>query len=127
MTNNVAKKVKLVFSPELFKAAKSRAALAGQPLEDWVLALIEQHVYDKEPVQALDWGRIDSRIDQRTIFLERRLEVLAKRVDQLLKQSLLSTEAMTQSLDESLDDAIADRVPLTDIETGEDDCSRLTA
>jgi hypothetical protein len=80
------KKIKLVFSPEIYKAAKAKADQEGQTLEDWLMAIVQQQLQSPEAIQALNWGRIDSRIDQRTIFLERRLDVLADRIDQLSRQ-----------------------------------------
>lgn len=83
---NSDKKVKLVLAADLFKAATAQADRTGQTLEDWLLSLVEQHIQGKDRVQPLDWGRIDSRIDQRTIFLERRIDVLAERVARLIEQ-----------------------------------------
>jgi hypothetical protein len=88
---HTGKKVKLVFAEDLFQSATAEATQKGQTLEEWLLSLVEQHLLElphqgKAAVQPLDWGRIDSRIDQRTIFLERRIDVLAERIDQLVKQ-----------------------------------------
>jgi hypothetical protein len=80
------KKIKLVFSPDIYRAAKSKADQAGQTLEAWLMTIVLQQLDPSDSIPALDWGRIDSRIDQRTIFLERRLDVLADRIDQLCKQ-----------------------------------------
>jgi hypothetical protein len=79
------KKIKLVFPPDLYRAAKAKADQSGQTLEEWLMAIVHQQLESSETIPPLDWGRIDSRIDQRTIFLERRLDVLSERLDQLCK------------------------------------------
>lgn len=85
MPSPTGKKVDLLFPHDLYKAAKSRAAQADQPLAEWVVDVIRQHVQDEaqHTSVALDWGRIDDRIDQRTAALERQIELLTKKVEQL--------------------------------------------
>lgn len=61
---------------------------------------------NKDQVHPLEWGRIDSCIDQRTIFLERRIDILAERLDQLLKQQP-SVELVTQQIEEPVSCRIA--------------------
>ncbi|MGA7933825.1 MAG: hypothetical protein WCA35_09785, partial [Kovacikia sp.] len=70
------------------KAAKLKAAQDEKTLEDWLLSLIQKNVQDDQPVElmALDWGRIDSRIDHRIAFLERQVEALANKVGILLHE-----------------------------------------
>lgn len=86
MPNETDKTVKLTLSRELFKAAKLRAKQEDKTLEDWLLDLIEQELDNQSSVRADDWGRIDHRIDQRTVFLERRLDGLAEKIDRLCRQ-----------------------------------------
>lgn len=83
--NSTDKKVKLSLPANLFQLAVSKAEQEDQTLEAWLSSLIEQNLQSQDPVHPLDWGRIDSRIDQRTVFLEQRIDVLAERLNQLSK------------------------------------------
>jgi hypothetical protein len=85
MASTTVKKLDIQLSVEVYKAAKTKAAQAGQPLSEWVASLIAAVLQQEEPeaISALDWGRIDSRIDQRTALLERQIEKLTNQVEQL--------------------------------------------
>lgn len=86
MANTDPKKVDIYLPPALYKAAKLQAMQAGQSVQDWFVCLVETAIQRAEPnpsISALDWGRIDSRIDQRTGMLERQIEHLAQQVQQL--------------------------------------------
>ena len=88
MANITGKKVDLLLPPELYRAAKSRAAEDSQPLAEWILDLIRKQLQDEAKLSsvALNWGRIDDRIDQRTAALERQVEVLTSKIEHLLKE-----------------------------------------
>jgi hypothetical protein len=88
MANVSAKKITLSLSSDLFKAAKLRAAQTDQSLTDWIVDLIREELQreSQDVITGLDWGRIDSRIDQRTAALERQLELLTSKVDYLLDE-----------------------------------------
>lgn len=88
MANTTGKKVDLLLPPELYKAAKVRAMEGNQPLAEWVVDLIRKQLQDeaKQTAVALDWGRIDARIDQRTAALERQVELLTRKIEHLLKE-----------------------------------------
>lgn len=90
MAKTTDKKVNLLIPVELLKAAESRASEDGKPLADWIVEAIRQQVQTEVELTALarTWGRIDSRIDQRTASLEQRIEFLTNKIDAvLLKQS----------------------------------------
>jgi hypothetical protein len=74
------KKIKLFVPPEIYRLAKAKAEREGKTLEEWLTAIMVQQLHKDTP---LDWGRIDSRIDQRTISLEHRLDNLAEQLDRL--------------------------------------------
>lgn len=82
------KKIELMLPAELLKAAKQKAGEADQSVSDWILDLIFQKIQDPEQsvMHSLDWGRIDSRIDQRTAFLEQKIESLSAELYALLQQ-----------------------------------------
>lgn len=84
------KKVTLLCPPELYKAAKLKAAENNQSLAEWVVDLIREQCQDesKHTSTALDWGRIDDRIDQRTAILERQIEILTEKIEYLLKEQV---------------------------------------
>jgi hypothetical protein len=127
------KKIKLVFSPDLYRAAKIKADQAGQTLEAWLMTIVLQQLDSSDSIPALDWGRIDSRIDQRTVFLERRLDVLADRLDQLCKHrpadwsdlSTSATSAMGATDDSPVDFCLSPESPDDDV--ADASVTRLTA
>ena len=91
MPHSSAKKIKLQLSPEILQAAKNKADLEEKTLEDWLLEVILLRLQqdNRNSVHPLDWGRIDSRIDQRTASLEKQIDTLQERIDCLFqKQSL---------------------------------------
>lgn len=89
MSTSPFKKLTLQLPTDLLKAAKCRAQAQEQTLAEWVLQLIQQDLQAQEApvIPASDWGRIDSRIDQRTAFLERRLDLLATQMQSLMSES----------------------------------------
>ncbi|PSB34122.1 hypothetical protein C7B82_03240 [Stenomitos frigidus ULC18] len=103
-------KVSLLLPPALLKAAKLKATQDEKTLEDWLLSLIRENVQDDQPVAltALDWGRIDSRIDQRIVFLERQVEALADKVTFLLREqpSLQTSKRKNLENDSTFDRAL---------------------
>ncbi|HEY9658966.1 MAG TPA: hypothetical protein V6C65_10975 [Allocoleopsis sp.] len=91
MANTTGKKVDLLLPPELYKAAKVRAMEDSQPLAEWIAELVRKQLQDeaKQTAVALDWGRIDDRIDQRTAALERQIEMLSRKIEHLLKEQAI--------------------------------------
>lgn len=90
MASTTLKKLDIQIPAEVYKAAKTKAAQEGKPISEWIIALIQSAVQQEEPqaISALDWGRIDSRIDERTALLERQIEKLTNQVEQLSKLNL---------------------------------------
>jgi len=101
MANTSGKKVSLLFSPALLKAAKLKAAENEQSLEDWLLSLVQKQLQDNQAgtMTALDWGRVDSRIDQRIVFLERQVEALADNLELVLREQKPLRTLTRKSLD----------------------------
>ncbi|NET38171.1 MAG: hypothetical protein F6K19_40265 [Cyanothece sp. SIO1E1] len=100
MANITGKKVNLAIPPELLKAAKQRATEEGKTLTDWLIGLMQSELQAPQPqlTTALDWGRIDSRIDQRTAHLERQLEALSNRLEKLLSDPRVQRQSEERSL-----------------------------
>lgn len=90
MASTTLKKLDIQIPVEVYKVAKTKAAQEGKSISEWVTFLIQSAIQQEEPqaISALDWGRIDSRIDERTAMLERRIEELAKQVEQLSELNL---------------------------------------
>jgi hypothetical protein len=111
MARNSMKKVELSVSLELFKAAKLKADEENQSLPDWIIGLIQSKLQQEEAqvITSLDLGRIDSRIDQRTAYLERQIEELVRKVELLLSEHKLQPPNLQQPVKERpiLSNAIA--------------------
>lgn len=86
MANTPEKKIKLFLSSDLYKLAKEKANQTDKTLEEWICSLIEAETQGMSAERALDWGRIDSRIDQRTAVIEHQLETLESRIAHLVKE-----------------------------------------
>jgi hypothetical protein len=94
------KKIDLLLPEELFKALKLKANQTEQPISAWILDLITRELQSEvSAIQPSDWGRIDSRIDQRTIFLEHKIDHLNNQLHELKHQlnqaGLLSVQALS--------------------------------
>jgi hypothetical protein len=94
---NSPKKVSLTLPPDLLKAAKLRAEQEGKSVPNWIADLVQAVLQDDILAQptALDWGRIDSRIDQRTAFVDRRLEAIERKVEALQRSLILDRQVET--------------------------------
>lgn len=94
---NSSKKVSFTLSPDVLKAAKLRAEQESKSVPDWISDLMQAVLQDDMPAQptALDWGRIDSRIDQRTASLDRRLEAIERKVEALQRSLILDRQVET--------------------------------
>ncbi len=90
MASTTLKKLDIQIPVEVYQAAKTKAAQEGKSISAWVAFLIQSAVQQEEPqaISALDWGRIDSRIDGRTALLEGQIEKLTNQVEQLSKLNL---------------------------------------
>jgi TolA-binding protein len=90
MSHSSAKKIKLQLPSEILQAAKTKANLEEKTLEDWLFDLILMRLQqdNRNSVHPLDWGRIDSRIDQRTASLEKQIDTLQERIDRLQQHSV---------------------------------------
>lgn len=87
------KKLSLLLSSELYKAAKLKAAHDDLTLTDWVLALIHRELQEAHPSEALNLGRIDSRIDLRTASLQQQVDSLAEKLESILKECRSSAQS----------------------------------
>lgn len=92
MPHSSAKKIKLQLPVEILQAAKHKADLEEKTLEDWLFEVILMRLQqdNRNSVHPLDWGRIDSRIDQRTASLEKQIDTLQERIDCLLQKQVLN-------------------------------------
>ena len=127
MANPAMKKVEIQLPSEVYKTAKLQATQDGKSLPEWIATLVEAatqttessaaepQTAESQTISPLDWGRIDSRIDQRIAMVERHVEKLAEQVAKLSTKQLSSEQLSTErvSTEQTVQSPLSDRSVLS--------------
>jgi hypothetical protein len=100
MTHTNLKKLEIKLPTEVYKIIKLKASEENQSVQEWITTLVEAAIQTapQSDISALDWGRIDSRIDQRTAMLEQQVDRLSVQIEQLLTKQRLQESLVERSL-----------------------------